>query len=178
MKNKFNGDRIVLKKLDECVIANTHDTDDPEFKLQIDFSRLESSNSNCDVIKDIISIRHIACTKVLLHPVIQSYIDIRWRKMKRFVYANFWLYVLFLCSYSWFLRNIFYRQLHETPALSPFYTKSTIEESDIGSRHGLNNPDELRKIPDDTTNFDQLHTFSFADYKIAIFKEMNSSLTG
>ena len=173
-----NGDKIVLKKLDECVTSNGKDVEDGSFELKVNFSNLESKSQTCDVVKDIISIKEVESTRVLLHPVILSYIDIRWNKMRRYIYTNFTLYILFLLSYSWFLTNIFYRKLHEEPILSKLFDPKGIDTS---SQSPLNNAHSQHLLPNKLaasaslirnleTSDDFLQAFPFENYTIAVFK--------
>ena len=178
MQNSTNGDKIVLKKLDECVTSNDKDVDDENFELKVNFSKLESKSQTCDVVKDIISIRALESTRVLLHPVILSYIDIRWNKMRRYIYTNFALYVFFLLSYTWFLTNIFYRKLHEEPILSKLFDRkgidisSQISSNNAHSSHLLSNKLEASAnlIRNLETSDDFLQAFPFENYTIAIFR--------
>ena len=114
LKNAINGDKLVSKKLDDCVTANKLDTTDPDYRLQIDFSRLtgQEGSINSDVIRDILSIKHDAAEKLLLHPVTETFVDLKWKSTKKYFFLNFIIYLVFLLSYSLFLGNIFYRPLH------------------------------------------------------------------
>ena len=117
MTKTTNGDEIVLKKLDDYVATNKPDKSASDYTLQIDFPRLESNtsaeeNTIGNVIKDIIEIKPNASKKVLLHPVIETYIDLRWKRVKKYACVNFIIYVVFLLNYSWLLGNMFYRELH------------------------------------------------------------------
>ena len=173
-----NGDKLVLRKLDDYVVSNENDINTSNFLLQIDFSRLESKISTSDVIKDIISIKEIDSTKVLLHPVIKSYIDIRWRKMKHYINLNFLLYILFLLSYSWFIGNIFYRGLHydNTPHevshrlkdILPMQTQHGTQVSMIAAR--INMREKLDKIK----SF--VDAMVIGDYTLAVFEHKEPEL--
>ena len=173
-----NGDKIVLKKLDDYVVSNKTDINCSNFQLQIDFSRLESKASTSDVIKDIISIKELDSTKVLLHPVIKSYIDIRWRKMRHFINFNFLLYILFLLSYSLFIGYIFYRGLHydntphevshELKNILPALTDHGTQGSMIAAR--INIEKELARIE----SF--VDAFVLDEYTIAVFEHFESDL--
>ena len=105
----------MIKKLDDCVSANKFDNTDPDYRLQIDFSRLtgQEGSINSDVIRDILSIKHDAAEKLLLHPVMETFIDLKWKSTKKYFFLNFIIYLVFLLSFSLFLANIFYRPLHK-----------------------------------------------------------------
>ena len=50
-----------------------------------------------------------AAREVLFHPVMKTYLDLKWRSVKRYFFFNFACYFIFLVTYSLFLGNIFYR---------------------------------------------------------------------
>jgi len=112
MKNTVDGDKLILKTLDKYVKTETTQDSSTESKLKIELFRLESNSKPWGVIKDILRIRHEAYKTVLLHPVIEAYIDIKWKRVKKYIFAHFCIYLTFLLTYSWFLANIFYRPLH------------------------------------------------------------------
>lgn len=178
MNRVNNGDKIVWKKLDDYVMANTNDINDPNFQLQIDFCRLESITSKSDVIKDIIDINEIDSTKVLLHPVIKSYIDLRWRKMKHPINLNFLFYLLFLFFYSWFFANIYWRELHynHTPHeitdilkdVAPAVIDTEVQGPMIAARMNVNLKNKLEGIE----SF--VDALVLDDYTVAIFKHSDS----
>ena len=114
MQNSTDGDKIVLQQLDEYIKTTTTQDTTLDRTLSIEFSRLESDNSNrCEIIKDILRIPLEASRNVLLHPVIEAYTDLKWKKTRKYISAHFCVYLAFLLTYSWFLANIFYRPLHQ-----------------------------------------------------------------
>ena len=44
------------------------------------------------------------------HPVVEIFLDVKWKKVRKVFVSNFLVYCIFLLSYSLFLGNIFYRQ--------------------------------------------------------------------
>ena len=74
------------------------------YKLQIEFSRLsaQEGGTNSGVIKDILNIKHDAAEKLLLHPVIETCIDLNWKRAKKYFFANFITYLVFLLAFSFF----------------------------------------------------------------------------
>ena len=48
--------------------------------------------------------------EILVHPVMETYLDLKWKKVKIWFLINFATYVIYLVSYSLFLANIFYRK--------------------------------------------------------------------
>ena len=113
MQNTVNGDEIVIKKLDEYIKTPVSQGMVDENTVEIELSSLEPDIKNCNIVKDILRIKHDASNNVLLHPVIETYIDLKWRRAKKYVTVHFCIYLAFLLVYSWFLANIFYRPLHQ-----------------------------------------------------------------
>ena len=103
----------MLKMLDKCVSANKLDNTDPDYKLNIDFSRLtgQEGSVNSDILKDLLSLKHEAAEKLLLHPVLETFVDLKWRSTKKYFFLNFLIYLVFLLCFSLFLSNIFWRPL-------------------------------------------------------------------
>ena len=65
------------------------------------------------VLKDMLDFKEsTAAREVLFHPVMKTYLDLKWRTVKRYFFFNFACYVIFLLTYSLFLGNIFYRGVH------------------------------------------------------------------
>ena len=113
MQNTIDGDKIVLQQLDEYIKTTSSQDHKHERTMKIEFSRLESGDyKGCELIKDILRIPQDASKDVLLHPVIEAYLDIKWKKTRKYISAHFCIYLAFLLTYSWFLANIFYRPLH------------------------------------------------------------------
>lgn len=113
LKNTINGDNLVVKKLDECVTSNKQDNTDPDYRLTIDFNRLtgQEGSINSDILKDILSLKHEAAERLLLHPVLETFIDLKWKSTKKYFFLNFLIYLVFLLCFSLFLSNIFWRPL-------------------------------------------------------------------
>ena len=58
------------------------------------------------VLKDMLDFKETAAREVLFHPVMKTYLDLKWRTVKRYFFFNFACYVIFLLTYSLFLGNI------------------------------------------------------------------------
>ena len=133
LDNTTNGDQIVLKELDRCVVTDAPDLQqtlsynynsnkiDRLDKLRIDFSRLESTPSTnlssigsvkgC-LIKDVMRTSPDKRQELLLHPVFVTYVDECWKKITKYIWGNFLIYMIFLIAFGRFLTNSFYRDLH------------------------------------------------------------------
>ena len=126
MQSINDGDRVVLHQLNEYIkTANSQDSY-LDRKMTIEFSRLESDESkNCELIKDLLRIPSKASKSIFLHPVIEAYIDLKWKKTRKFITAHFFIYLAFLLTYSWFLANIFYRPLHHPSEFTSYVLSSS-----------------------------------------------------
>ena len=133
LDNTTNGDQIVLKELDRCVVTDAPDLEqtlsynyssnkiDRLDKLRIDFTRLEStpsknvssisSGKGC-LIKDVMRTMPDKRQELLLHPVFVTYVDECWKKITKYIWGNFLIYMIFLIAFGRFLTNSFYRDLH------------------------------------------------------------------
>ena len=112
LKNATNGDQILLRKLDECVSATGDDENDPSYAVQINFNPLLEGNkggSQTDIVKDMLHFKDTKAAAVLNHPVIETFLEIKWRRIRPIFFLNFFVYLVFLVSYSLFLGNMFYR---------------------------------------------------------------------
>ena len=133
LDNTTNGDQIVLNELDRCVVTDAPDLQqslsynyksnkiDRLDKLRIDFSRLKStpstnlssiaSGKGC-LIKDVMRTSPDKRQELLLHPVFVTYVDECWKKITKYIWGNFLIYMIFLLAFGRFLTNSFYRDLH------------------------------------------------------------------
>jgi hypothetical protein len=62
------------------------------------------------MLEDLLEFRDTAAKNLLTHPVMETFLEVKWRKVQRLFFFSFLLYFLFVLSYSIFLGNIFYRQ--------------------------------------------------------------------
>lgn len=112
LSHAVNGDQIIWHKLDQSVTASSDNENDASFCINVNLSPLltDSASSQTDIIKDILEFKTTATRALLTHPVIEAFLDLKWRKISKYVMLNFTIYVLFLLFYSLFLGNIFYRK--------------------------------------------------------------------
>ena len=149
LDNTTNGDQIVLKELDRCVVTEAPDFQqtlsynyssnkiDRLDKLRIDFSRLKatpaknvssfSSGIGC-LIKDVMRTAPDKRKELLLHPVFVTYVDECWKKITGYIWANFLIYMIFLVFFCRFLTNSFYRALHTENIFRSFPLTSNGDE--------------------------------------------------
>ena len=104
-----NGDKLITRILDKSVErGGNEDLNSQESFLRVSFTSLGSSkNTNkhqsSQVIKDMIDFKTPATRALLTHPVIETFLNHRWRKWKKFFMVNFIIYLLYLMTYSVFL---------------------------------------------------------------------------
>ena len=101
-----NGNKLVKRLLDQSVSQVGNNFNHAESHLQIDLgiflSKKNERRANL-VVKDLINFRSKTSKALLTHPVIESFINVRWKKWKRYFLGNFVIYFLFLIMYSSFL---------------------------------------------------------------------------
>ena len=101
-----NGNKLVKNLLDQSVSQVGNNFNHAESHLRIDLgiflSKKNERRANL-VVKDLINFRSKTSKALLTHPVIESFINVRWKKWKRYFLANFVIYFLFLIMYSSFL---------------------------------------------------------------------------
>ncbi len=62
-------------------------------------------------MKDVLDFKDVpGAVQILLHPVIQTFLEIKWSRIRRLYFLTFATYVVFLLTYSAYLANIFYRK--------------------------------------------------------------------
>ena len=100
-----NGDKLITQILNQSVSKEgIEDTSDSY--LKVNFSALYSSGKHrhvSTIIKDMIDFDRPATRALLTHPVIETFLNARWRKWKKLFMINFIIYLLFLITYSVFL---------------------------------------------------------------------------
>ena len=120
LSNVTNGNKILEKKLDSCVSTAHNNEDASDYALKVDLEPLlggkkhESTRSMRQVhmIKDMLDFKNNSAAKyLLLHPVIQTFLELKWRRIKFIFIINFIIYLLFLMTYSLYLSNYYYRPL-------------------------------------------------------------------
>jgi hypothetical protein len=113
LQHATNGDQLIIHKLDESVSRGGNmDINSSDSNITVDLGPLISKNlsKQTSIIKDMIDFKTPTTRALLTHPVIETFLDIKWRRVKKYFLTNFLLYLSFLLTYSLFLGNIFYRQ--------------------------------------------------------------------
>ena len=133
-----NGDKLVLKKLDDQISVVETNNDDDEIdeieykKVSIDYTGLLDKNCSQDnILKDLLDLPLKNTSKVsihsfiliinlmkifpnlyqiLHHPVMIMFIERRWMKTKWLFLISFLLYLLFLILLSTFFGLMYFRE--------------------------------------------------------------------
>ncbi len=100
-----NGDQIIIQKLDESVSSGGEDANSKESHIRVDLDPLISKTvpDQTDIIRDMINFKSPATRALLTHPVIETFLNVKWRKIRKYFFVNFLTYILFLIFYSLFL---------------------------------------------------------------------------
>ncbi len=128
LENATNGDDLIRRKLDSCVADSRKgsaskgtyalDENDPDYAITVDLNLLMDGNggeNQIGILKDMLDFKQdsLAARELLFHPVMETYLELKWKKVRRFFFFNFATYLLFLIAYSLFLGNIFYRKTRQ-----------------------------------------------------------------
>ncbi|KAI9565330.1 Transient receptor potential channel pyrexia [Daphnia sinensis] len=92
-----NGAKILSKRLDESIISNGIDPSEVACRIKFDYSVLLTKHKfqQMGVIEDIMDDRRQRRTADLLqHPVIESFLFLKWRKIRFLFFSNILLYLI------------------------------------------------------------------------------------
>ena len=118
------------RELDIHVNATCRDEDSIDYAIEIDFEGIlcEESPKQSTVIKDLLELEIAtrynsknAITSLLKHPLVATYIALKWKKTKWYFYTTSVLFILFLTLYSSIVTYFFNR-----PELYCRYTIQTL----------------------------------------------------
>lgn len=111
VKNKFNhlsvaniSSKVLEKHFDTCITTNGLRRSDDYFEIIIDYKNLVSVQSvpNENVADEMAAIEYISkCNdlkRLMMHPVIASFLSLKWNRLALFFYINFLICVLFAVS--------------------------------------------------------------------------------
>merc|ERR1712183_582090 len=110
-----NGHKIVKAILDNCVGETCEDEDSIDFAIKIDWSGMftRDQNNQTALLFNLLNFRdkHKASfSELLRHPVIATFITLKWRKSQKYFYAQSGLFLSFLMLYSTFIVYLFSRE--------------------------------------------------------------------
>ena len=106
-----NGDAIALQKLDSAVATeeNEDDPDDPSVWIEHE-GLVDEKYSTNNILKDILTFKRSKTSRILHHPVMETFIKQRWKRTKWIFITSLCLYLIFLILYSTFLGLLFFRE--------------------------------------------------------------------
>ena len=104
-----NGDAIALQKLDSAVATeeNEDDPDDPSVWIEHE-GLVDEKYSTNNILKDILTFKRSKTSRILHHPVMETFIKQRWKRTKWIFITSLCLYLIFLILYSTFLGLLFF----------------------------------------------------------------------
>jgi len=118
LEDAVNGNKIVKKELDIHVRATDDKEDSINYALEIDFEGIlcEDSPKQTMVVYDLLDLRvekrsenNEAFTSLIKHPVIATFIALKWKKTRWYFYATSVIFMMFLIFYSAFIIYLFNR---------------------------------------------------------------------
>eukprot|EP00092_Neocalanus_flemingeri_P000315 GFUD01000337.1.p1 GENE.GFUD01000337.1~~GFUD01000337.1.p1 ORF type:complete len:560 (+),score=128.32 GFUD01000337.1:393-2072(+) len=118
LEDAVNGNKIVKRELDIHVKATDDKEDSINYALEIDFEGIlsEESPKQTMVLYDLLDLRvekrsehNEAFTNLIKHPVIASFIALKWKKTKWYFYTTSLIFMSFLLFYSVFIIYLFNR---------------------------------------------------------------------
>lgn len=101
--------------LDDCINCS-RDFDHEETEVQIDFSFLQPSTHDSNKLESD-SLRQIASKDMLkeliMHPVIYTFVSLKWKKIDFFIYLNLLIYFVFMLCFGTFIIFFFSSECSE-----------------------------------------------------------------
>ena len=86
-----NGDQIIIHKLNESVsYGGNPDTNSKESYISVDLKTLipKKDKHTSFIVKDMISNQTPATRAILSHPVIETFLDLKWSSVKYYFLGN------------------------------------------------------------------------------------------
>lgn len=188
-----------MKKLDECVGCTGPDEDSIDYAIQasskttlLPSKAIETLNGSLwiidtqvnltplmegdnetqiEIVKDMLDLQDTRAKKVLLHPVIETFLEIKWLRIQKIFFVTFLSYLFFLITYSAYLANIFYRVKTEKSVKLVLENDRIIFPNAEVVEQVLREPPDLPFLPiNSTTLFDACKTPGFTcSLEVALF---------
>lgn len=108
VKNRFNqlaisniNPKVLEKHFDSCITTNGFRTSDDNFEIEFDYKNFVPNQSGHDesLANDMASINYISKSndlkQLIMHPLIGSFLSLKWNRLAFFFYINFFLCSLF-----------------------------------------------------------------------------------
>lgn len=111
-RNKFNESplddmkkSVLEEHLDYCVTSNTRQSDKEEHKIHVSYAFLRSPDAKAgksQMVSEMAPLKSIADNKelrpLILHPVLLSFVYLKWNKLRNFFLCNFALFFVLMIS--------------------------------------------------------------------------------
>ncbi|RXG59981.1 Transient receptor potential channel pyrexia [Armadillidium vulgare] len=103
LKNMPSAMTLLKRLFNSNIELSGKETDDPNFRIKMDFSVL-LSKSNEDVEASLISdIGSSGVDSLLKHPLVETFLYLKWHKIRAFFYSYVFLYFLFLIIHTYYI---------------------------------------------------------------------------
>lgn len=133
-----NGAKILSKRLDESIISNGIDPSEVACRIKFDYSVLLTKHKfqQMGVIEDIMDDRRQRRTADLLqHPVIESFLFLKWRKIRFLFFSNIILYLILVAGVSAYVLSSVWNDpgpsSATTTTVPPLNFSETVTGSDV-----------------------------------------------
>ena len=117
LDDAVNGDKIVQKQLDKDVKPIGANENCLDYGTEIDFEGIfeDGSLRQTQVVKELLDLRascregeeREAYTGLISHPVIATFIHLKWNRTKLFFYINSLIFAIFLAIFSLYIFHLF-----------------------------------------------------------------------
>ncbi|XP_023324793.1 transient receptor potential channel pyrexia isoform X3 [Eurytemora carolleeae] len=164
MEKVCNGDKIILRKLDSCLVTSNQDPDSDDFYIQVDLTKLVGEEERRDpvLIRDILKLPRRVSRRILNHPVIVTYIQQRWDRTRWSFLVSFLIYTSFVLFFSFFLGMMYWRYDHNQTRVEVKlstdcqFSPVVFEDQNNGGKNGIQTRFDSTAITfsEDDQNFD------------------------
>lgn len=94
-----NGTQILKKRLDEFITSNRIDPNEADCRIYLDYSIFlrHPKYLQMGMVKDILSDKKEShADNLLRHPLIESFLGLKWRKIRYLFFINVFIYMIFI----------------------------------------------------------------------------------
>ena len=120
LTDAVNGDKIVEEQLDKSVKQVGKNENCIDYGTEIDFEGIVMAGSGRQtrVVKELLDLRAANCqeggqreayNRLLAHPVMATFIHLKWRKTRWYFYINSAVFIVFLALYTAIIWRMFSR---------------------------------------------------------------------
>ncbi|XP_018013942.1 transient receptor potential cation channel subfamily A member 1-like [Hyalella azteca] len=108
LENIPSANKFLVEIFDEKITGSEQRPLEAEFSLTFDYSLLLSQRGNvqCSVVSELTASES---ENILTHPLIESFLFLKWNRIKPFFFCNFVVYILFLVLHTFYIVRTFGR---------------------------------------------------------------------